>query len=115
MKALVALLALALTGCAAFTEDTASTADGIQAAAAFYPLAYAADRVAGDHATVTNLTTPGGEPHDLELTPQETADVVRADLVVYLPGFQPSVDDAVATNATGDVLDVADTVDVRDD
>jgi zinc transport system substrate-binding protein len=115
MKALVAaLLPLALTGCAAFTDDTASTDDGIQVAAAFYPLQYVAERVAGDHATVTNLTAPGGEPHDLELTPQETAEVTRADLVVYLPGFQPTVDDAVDTIATGDVLDVSDAVDLRD-
>ena len=36
-------------------------------AAAFYPLQYVAERVAGDHAEVDNLTTPGTEPHDLEL------------------------------------------------
>src|SRR5689334_12623781 len=107
MKVLVALLALTLTGCAAFTDDTASTEDGIQVTAAFYPLQYVAERIAGDHASVSNLTSPGGEPHDLELNPRETAEVVRADLVVYLPGFQPSVDQAVETNATGDVLDVA--------
>jgi len=117
MNALVALpaLALALSGCAAFTEDSASIDDGVQVAAAFYPLAYVADRVAGDHATVENLTAPGGEPHDLELTPKETAEVARADLVVYLHGFQPSVDDAVDNNATGDTVDVADTVAMRSD
>jgi len=117
MNALVALpaLALALSACAAFTEDSASIDDGVQVAAAFYPLAYVADRVAGDHATVENLTAPGGEPHDLELTPKETAEVARADLVVYLHGFQPSVDDAVDNNATGDTVDVADTVAMRSD
>lgn len=115
MKALVAIpvLVLALGGCAAFTEDTASIEDGVQVAAAFYPLAYVADRVAGDQATVENLTAPGGEPHDLELTPKETAEVVRADLVVYQHGFQPAVDDAVETNATGDTVDVAETVEMR--
>jgi zinc transport system substrate-binding protein len=107
-------LSATLSGCSAF-DDSATSADGVVVATAFYPLQYVAERVAGGHATVENLTAPGGEPHDLELNPQETAEVVRADLIVYLPGFQPSVDQAVETNATGDVLDVADTVDVRDD
>ena len=115
MKRLAALAALplvALTGCAAFTDDGASSADGVQVTAAFYPLQYVADRVAGDHAEVDNLTAPGGEPHDLELNPKETADVARADLVVFQRGFQPAVDDAVDANASGEVLDVADVVDL---
>ena len=45
-------------------------ATGSQVAAAFYPLAFVAERVAGDLVEVTNLTTPGGEPHDLELSHQ---------------------------------------------
>jgi zinc transport system substrate-binding protein len=81
-------------------------------AAAFYPLQYVADRVAGEHAEVENLTAPGGEPHDLEPTPRETADVAQADLVVFERGFQPSVDDVVDENAAGDTLDVADVVDL---
>ncbi|GAA4693980.1 metal ABC transporter substrate-binding protein [Nocardioides conyzicola] len=103
---------LVLTGCAAFTDDTVGLDNGVQVAAAFYPLQYVASRVAGDHAEVENLTAPGGEPHDLELTPRETADVAQADLVVYEGGFQPSVDDAVDENAGGDTLDVADVVDL---
>lgn len=116
MKALVALLlpaTIALGGCAAFTDGTASTDDGIQVATAFYPLQYVAERVAGDHASVTNLTEPNGEPHDLELNPKETAEVALADLVVFQHGFQPSVDDAVDTNATGAVLDVAEVVELH--
>ncbi len=51
--------------------------------AAFYPYAYVVERVAGDHADVVNLTAPGLEPHDLELTPRQVADLSEADLVVY--------------------------------
>ncbi|MCW2774312.1 MAG: periplasmic solute binding protein [Nocardioides sp.] len=105
-------LPLALGGCAAFTDDSATSADGIQIAAAFYPLQYVADRVATGDAAVDNLTAPGGEPHDLELDPKETARVARADLIVYERGFQPAVDDAVDENASGAVLDVADVVDL---
>jgi zinc transport system substrate-binding protein len=103
---------LALTGCTAFTDDSVGIDNGVQVAAAFYPLQYVADRVAGDHAEVENLTAPGGEPHDLELTPKETGEVAQADLVIFQRGFQPSVDDAVDENAEGDVLDVAEVVDL---
>lgn len=102
----------ALTGCSAF-DDSATSADGVQVAAAFYPLAYAAERVAGGHAEVANLTAPGGEPHDLELTPKETAEVAAADLVVFEHGMQPSVDGAVDTNASGATVDVADVVELH--
>jgi zinc transport system substrate-binding protein len=111
MRSVVALVLVAgtLSGCAAFSDEPPS-GDGVHVAAAFYPLQYVASRVAGDHATVQNLTAPGGEPHDLELTTQETAEIARADLVVYERGFQPSVDDSVDQNAVGEVLDVADVV-----
>lgn len=102
----------ALAGCSAF-DDPATSDDGVQVAAAFYPLAYVAERVAGDHASVENLTAPGGEPHDLELNPQETAAVAGADLVVYESGMQPAVEDAIATSAGGETLDVADVVELR--
>ena len=66
--------------------------------AAFYPLAYAAEQVGGAAVTVENLTPAGAEPHDLELTPREVGDVLRADVVLYLgAGFQPAVANAVAS------------------
>ncbi len=101
-------LALALTGCSAFEDDASSSEDGVQVAAAFYPLQYAADRVAGDHATVENLTRPGKEPHDLGLTVSETGLIAQADLVIHEADFQPAVDDAIEQNATGTTLDVTD-------
>lgn len=101
---LSALLATSsLTGCAAFGDDSSGT----QVATAFYPLTYVAERVAGGRATVTNLTTPGTEPHDLELTIKETAEIAGADLVVHERGLQPAVDDAVDQNAAGAVIDAA--------
>ena len=111
MKLIAALpLVLVLSGCAAFTDDSVGLDNGVQVAAAFYPLAYVAERVGGDDVTVENLTAPGGEPHDLEPTVRETAEVAEADLVVYERGFQPAVDDAIDENAEGAVLDVGDVV-----
>ncbi len=106
MRIVSVLLALAMStaGCAAFNDDDAS---GVQVAAAFYPLAYVAERVAGEHATVANLTTPGQEPHDLEPTITETALIAGADLVLHERGLQTSIDVAVEQNAGGVVLDAA--------
>ena len=104
LVALSLALPLVLTGCSALGDESK---DGLQVAAAFYPLQYAAERVAGDLAEVDNLTLPGKEPHDLELTVSETALIVEADLVVFEDGFQPAVDDGIDQNAEGAVLDVS--------
>ena len=73
--------------------------------AAFYPLAYAAEQV-GAGIQVSNLTPPGAEPHDLELTPRDVGRVRAAALVVYVgDGFQPSVETAVE-GREGPSLDV---------
>jgi zinc transport system substrate-binding protein len=98
----VALVSGFLAGCGA----TPLSGPGTSVVAAFYPFAYVAQRVAGSHATVVNLTAPGAEPHDLELTPQQVAEIAEADVVVYEQGFQPAVDDAVDQNAQGEVIEV---------
>ncbi|TYL51817.1 zinc ABC transporter substrate-binding protein [Nocardioides sp. BGMRC 2183] len=115
VRILAPLTALALTtaGCGALTEqDGPSSEDGVSVAAAFYALQYVTDRVAGDDIEVENLTLPGGEPHDLELGVRESALISDADLLVYLDGMQPAVDEAVAESANGEVLDAATAVDL---
>ncbi|HQR25570.1 MAG TPA: metal ABC transporter substrate-binding protein [Nocardioides sp.] len=105
-----ALAVLPLAGCGTAAPEQSGRPE---VAAAFYPLAFVASRVAGDHADVVNLTRPGGEPHDLELTFTETVTVADADLVVLLGGFQPSVDETAANVAQGRVLDAASVVDLE--
>jgi zinc transport system substrate-binding protein len=64
--------------------------------AAFYPLAYAAERIGGSRYAIDDLTPPGAEPHDLELTPKAVARIETADVILYLShGFQPAVSKAV--------------------
>ena len=74
---------------------------------AFYPLEYAAGQVGGDAVTVTSLTPPGVEPHDLELTAAQVAEIASADLVLYIKGFQPAVDEAIAQQAADRAIDVS--------
>jgi len=103
-------LCLALAGCSSgpAASETPEAGEGtLQVATAFYPLEFLASRVGGDAATVENLTEPGAEPHDLELTPQQVARLGEGDLVVYLEGFQPAVDEAVAQQAEDAAFDVS--------
>jgi len=94
------LLLLPLTACSDDGGD-----DGLTVVTSIYPVQYVAERIAGDHATVTNLTSPGQEAHDLELGIEQTAELTDADLLVYGAGFQPAVDEAAEGNAEGEVLD----------
>jgi zinc transport system substrate-binding protein len=112
---------LLLAGCGGSDEFSASkppsemgepgsaseSAAELAATAAFYPLQWLTARVGGDRVTVSNLTEPGVEPHDLELTPRDVATVGQADLVVYLSGFQPAVDDVAGRQAADTAFDVA--------
>lgn len=97
-------LAATLTGC-----NSASAGDGgkLDVVAAFYPLEYVTTHVGGDRTAVHNLVKPGAEPHDMELTPKQTAEIADADLAVYLRGFQPAVDEAITEHADGRSVDAA--------
>lgn len=114
---LLAVGALLLTsGCAALSDDSGSSGSDsgkVQVAAAFYPLEFVAKRVAGDLAEVTPLTKPGVEPHDLELSINQTAALQSADLILTEHGFQPAVDDAVEQDVKGEVVDVEKVVELR--
>ena len=102
-------LALPLAACGdggSGTGDTAGGGDTVEVLASFYPLQYLTQRIGGDAVTVSSLTPAGAEPHDLELSPSQVATMGRADLVVYLSGFQPAVDAAVS-EVSPTAIDVA--------
>ena len=103
------LASAALSGCGAMTsaDDAAGRPTMV---ASFYPLAWATEQVAGEEYDVINLTSAGGEPHDLELGIRQTAAIEDADLVVYESGFQPAVDSGVENLADGAVVDARSSV-----
>jgi len=77
--------------------------------AGFYPLAHAAEVIGGDGVAVTNLTPPGVEPHDLELSVRDVERIRAADVVFYLgEGFQPALEEA-AKETDGRALDLLST------
>jgi zinc transport system substrate-binding protein len=105
-----ALVATALTACSLAHR----AADGrVSIAASFYPLAWVSEQIAPE-ADVTDLTHPGMEPHEVELTFAQTVDLARADLVVYERGFQPAVDQGVDNDAEGATMDVGPAARLKD-
>ena len=107
--------ALALSACGSDSGAANASDEGrTSVAAGFYPYAFLAERIGGDDVEVTNLTKPGGEPHDLELTPQQVGGLSTTDLVVYSQGFQPAVDEAVEQQASDRAFDVLSAVELRE-
>lgn len=109
-RLLPALLLLpALTGCGG---DSAGADGKLSVVTAFYPLQFVSERVGGDAVTVSTLTKPGAEPHDVELTARQVGAVADAGVIVYLGGFQPAVDDAVKQNGGDRALDATTAVEM---
>jgi zinc transport system substrate-binding protein len=98
-------MAAALVACGCGCGARANGGGKPVIAAAFYPLAWLAEQVAGPGFYVQNLTKPGAEPHDLELTPRQVIDVGESKLAFYIKGVQPAVDKAVRQHAKRHALD----------
>lgn len=102
-----ALGVLTLTACG---SDSGTAGDGgadgaLEVTASFYPMEFLAERIGGEHVSVTTLTKPGVEPHDLDLSPKETARLTEADVIVYLKGLQPAVDEAIAQSGVQHIVE----------
>lgn len=104
-----ALLAIGLTlvtgACA--TGTTEATDRDLQVLTSFYPLEFLAEEIGGDHVNVKNLTPSGGEPHELELAPATVRKIDSTDVVVYLEGFQPAIDTAIAETSASTTINIA--------
>ncbi len=108
---LISVIALVLLGAvglyAAGSND--NSGKGPDVVAGFYPLAFAAQELGGPDLVVQNLTPPGAEPHDIEVSAQDVQNLQSADLVLLMGrGFQPQLEDA-ADGADGEVLKLLDT------
>ncbi|MDT3416803.1 MULTISPECIES: metal ABC transporter substrate-binding protein [Brevibacillus] len=95
------ITAAALAGCGAQDASqngpqTDAGASKLKVYTSIYPLEFAAKRIAGDHAEVTNIVPTGVEPHDFEPTAQDMVGLSGADLFIYNGnGFEAWVDKAV--------------------
>jgi zinc transport system substrate-binding protein len=76
----------------------------------FYPLYFIADRVAGRYNDVIDLTPPGVEPHEYELTVRQVAEIDLAKVGFYERGVAPSIDQAMENDSPDHALDVTSVV-----
>ncbi|MEV4637613.1 metal ABC transporter substrate-binding protein [Actinoplanes sp. NPDC049548] len=105
--------ALVLGATGACSDKASGSSDGrLDVVTAFYPLQFLAERIGGDAVHVTQLTKPGAEPHDVELSPRQVGGIDDAGLVVFLKGFQPAVDDAVEQEAKDRAFDAGSAVEL---
>lgn len=130
-RRLAAVAALALAGslasCAALSpgSDSTAAAPGASGAAptaaasgaltvstSFYPIQYLVQAIGGEHVAVTSVTPTNVEPHDFELSPKDVTALSASSLVLYVSGFQPSLDDALAQISGPTVVDLSGSVDL---
>ncbi len=78
--------------------------------ASFYPLYFIAERVAGRYNDVVDLTPPGVEPHEYELTVRQVAEIDNARVGFYERGVAPSIDQAMDNDSPDHALDVTSVV-----
>lgn len=110
IAAVTALGIGALSACGSSDSGTGAAqgnTDKFDVVASFYPMQFLAEQIGGDHVNVTTLTEPGQEPHDLEISAKQTAQLEETDAVLYLKGLQPTVDDAVAQSGVKTKVDAA--------
>ncbi len=105
MAAVTALGLGTLSACSG--ANAAGNTEKFDVVASFYPMAFLAEQIGGAHVNVTSLTEPGQEPHDLEISAKQTAQLQESDAVLYLKNLQPSVDDAVAQSEIKTKIDAA--------
>ncbi|HEX2178290.1 MAG TPA: metal ABC transporter substrate-binding protein, partial [Actinomycetota bacterium] len=97
MKRLLSLLLLlvlpvALAACNGDGDEEDTSRRSV--VAAFYPLVFLAQYVAGNEADVTSVTPAGVEPHDIELTSAQVRAITESDLLLYVgENFQPSLEE----------------------
>ncbi|MFI7007368.1 metal ABC transporter substrate-binding protein [Streptomyces sp. NPDC050145] len=98
----------ALSACSTTSAADGKNSDGkLDVVASFYPMQFLAERIGGEHVSVTNLTEPGQEPHDLEVSAQQRGRIEQAGVALYLKGLQPSVDEAISQSGIKTKVDAA--------
>ncbi|GAA3059440.1 zinc ABC transporter substrate-binding protein [Streptomyces roseofulvus] len=104
----VTLGLVTLSACGGSSSAADKGTDGkLDVVASFYPMQYLAEQIGGGHVAVQTLTKPGVEPHDLELKPRQIGELADADVLLYLKGIQPAVDEAIAQAGVTHTIDAA--------
>ena len=107
----VSLPALAACG----NTSSTSSDDVLVVSAALYPIAEIVQRVGGDSVEVVNLTPPGTDAHDVELTAKQVQKLEESDAVFYFgDNFQPGTQKAITALSGVTSVDLFDSVELLD-
>ncbi|MDO5673046.1 MAG: metal ABC transporter substrate-binding protein [Actinomycetaceae bacterium] len=117
-RKLLALTALstatlfALAGCSTpgNTDAKAKDSTTTEVLTAFYPLEFLTTSIGGKHVKVTSMAPAGAGAHGMELSANMVAKMSDASAIVYLSGFQASVDEAIAQVKPTNAVDVKEAV-----
>jgi zinc transport system substrate-binding protein len=108
------LLMIPILGACGNTSSTSSE-DVLVVSAALYPIAEIVQRVGGDSVDVVNLTPPGTDAHDVELTAKQVQKLEESDAVFYFgDNFQPGTQKAITALSGVTSVDLFDAVELLD-
>ena len=110
-------LAALLAGCGGTSggakgSDASSDSGDVSVMITCYPTQYLAEKVGGKHVSIINPVKPGIDPHGLELSVQQVAQMADADLVVQIEHYQTAVDDAIKAHEPKKLLNLNEFVDI---
>ena len=106
-------LGLVLAACG--SSGGGSDADGgkPRVTTSCYPMDFLVQRVGGEHVEITSLAKPGVDPHGLELSVREVAELEKSDLILQILGYQNALDDAISSRGLEEAaLDVSTVVEL---
>ncbi len=106
----VLALTFSAAACGSSTTSEGSSSGKIKVATSFYPVNYLVQSVGGSHVEANSVTPANVEPHDFELSPKDVTKLSSAKMVVYVAGFQSSLDDAVKQVSGPTVVNLASSV-----
>ena len=116
MRRAVATLLLTLPALAACGSSSSMSADdSFVVSVSLYPIAEIVQRVGGDFVEVVNLTPPGTDAHDVELTAKQVQRLEESDVVFYFgDNFQPGTEKAIKNLAAIPAVDLFESVELLD-
>jgi zinc transport system substrate-binding protein len=110
-----ALLLMIPTLAACGNASSTSSNDVLVVSAALYPIAEIVQRVGGDSVEVVNLTPPGTDAHDVELTAKQVQKLEESDAVFFFgDNFQPGTQKAITALSGVTSVDLFDSVELLD-
>ncbi len=108
---LLTLPALAACG----SSSSTSADDSFVVSVSLYPISEIVQRVGGSAVEVVNLTPPGTDAHDVELTAKQVQRLEKSDVVFYFgDNFQPGTEKAIKNLAAIPAVDLFESVELLD-